>query len=188
MRYSRSIDAEIHPDRQSKDALRTWLNLARKCADFNLLPSMTQPDFVLSRFMRNTRRQARSTSLITLSKSSRFASVKFGQITATSSKPNSIGMSKTSASGTPTSNAALLSSTAKSSAHTDPISRNFTNFSATKVTLISSSNSTHGKGFKSSPDRTVPTTGKPLTKLSEARYSNPEIVPQVRPGYNLPSI
>ena len=78
MRYSRSIDAEIHSDRQSKDALRTWLNLARKCADFNLLPSMTQPDFVLSRFMRNTRRQARSTSLITLSKISRFVSVKFG--------------------------------------------------------------------------------------------------------------
>ena len=39
---------------------------------------MTQPDFVLSRFMRNTRRQARSTSLITLSKISRFVSVKFG--------------------------------------------------------------------------------------------------------------
>jgi len=144
---------------------------------------MTQPEFVLSRFMRNTRRQARSTSLITLSKSSRFASVKFGQITATSYKPNSIVMSKTSASDTPTSNAALLSSTAKSRAHTDPISRNFINFSATKVTSISKPNSTNWNGFTTSPDCTVPTTGNPLTKLSETSYSNPEIVPQVRPGY-----
>jgi len=144
---------------------------------------MTQPEFVLSSFMRNTRRQARSTSFITLSKSSRFASVKFGQITATSYKPNSIVMSKTSASDTPTSNAALLSSTAKSRAHTDPISRNFINFSATKVTSISKPNSTNWNGFTTSPDCTVPTTGKPLTKLSETSYSNPEIVPQVRPGY-----
>ncbi len=147
-------------------------------------PSMTQLEFVLSRFMRNTRRQARSTSLITLSKSSRFASVKFGQITATSSKPNSIGMSKPRHQ-TRLHQTRLRSSTAKSSAHTDPISRHFTNFSATKVTSISWPNSTNGNGYTASSDRTVPTTCKPLTKLSETSYSNPEIVPQVRPGYSL---
>ncbi|SHK55956.1 hypothetical protein SAMN05444000_13912 [Shimia gijangensis] len=38
------------------------------------------------------------------------------------------GMSTTSAPGTPTSNAERFSSTEKSSAHIDPISRSFTNF------------------------------------------------------------
>jgi len=118
--------------------------------------NQTPPQIVLSRSMRNTGRQARSTSSITLSKSSRFASVKFGQITATSSKPNSTGMSKTLASATPISNGTRLSSTSKSSAHTDPISKDFNDFSATKVTSISWPNSTNGNGFTIAPDHTVP--------------------------------
>ncbi len=102
-----------------------------------------------------------------------------------SSRPNSIGMSKTSGSGTPTSNGALLNSMVKSSDLTVPISRSSINFSATKATLIWRLNSTNGSASTTLLDRTAHTTAKPLTKRSETSYSNNESVPQVRLGYTL---
>ena len=41
----------------------------------------------------------------------------------------------------------------------------------------------NGNDFPTAPDHTVPTRGKRLTKLSETSYSDPESVPQARPGY-----
>ena len=141
--------------------------------------------FPIVRITKNILRQTRSNSSTTSSTSSHSASAKSGRTTAMSSKPNSIGMSKTSASGTPTSNAAHPSSTEKSSAHTDPISRSFTSFSATKVTSISRPNPRNGNGFTTLQGRTVPTTGKPLTRRSETSYSDPISVPLVRLGYSI---
>ncbi len=111
--------------------------------------------------------QTRSSSLITSSKNSHFVFLRFKPTTATNSKPNSIGMSKASGSGTPVSNAARPRSTEKSEVYIDPISRNFTNFSAAKVTSISRSNLTSGNGFTTLSDLTARTTARPLTKTSE---------------------
>ena len=111
------------------------------------------------------------TSPATSLKSSRSASVKSGLITAMSSKPNSIGTSRTSVSATPTSSAARLSSMGKSNDHTDQTVRNSTNFSAIKVMSISKKNWENGSAFTTSIGHMALTTEKRLTKYSEKSYN-----------------
>ena len=147
-----------------------------------------QPEFAPSRSTKSILRQTPSTSLIISSKSFHSAFARCARIMVMSSRPNSIGMSKTSGSGTPTSNGALLNSMVKSSDLTVPISRSSINFSATKATLIWRLNSTNGSASTTLLDRTAHTTARPLTKRSETSYSNNESVPQVRLGYRLKSV
>ena len=91
--------------------------------------------------------------------------------TAMSSKPNSIGTSRTSVSATPTSSAARLSSMGKSNDHTDQTVRNSTNFSAIKVMSISKKNWENGSAFTTSIGHMALTTEKRLTKHSEKSYN-----------------
>lgn len=142
-----------------------------------------QPEFAPSRSTKSILRQTQSTSLTTSLKSSLSAFARCARIMVMSSRPNSIGMSKISGSGTPTSNGAHLYSMVKSNDLTVPISKSSINFSAIKATLIWRLNSTNGSPSTTLLDPTARTTARPLTKRSETSYSNNASVPRVRLGY-----
>lgn len=93
-------------------------------------------------------------------------------ITAMSSKRNSIGMSRTRASATPTSNPVHRNSTARSNDPTDPTSKSSTSFSATRAMSTLTPNWPSGSNSTTSPDHTALTMGKRLTKRSEKSYND----------------
>ena len=105
------------------------------------------------------------------SPSSRFAFAKSEPTMATSSRPSSIGMSKTRACVTSTSSLVHRSSMARWNDHIVLTKTSSISSSITPMILISGKNSSSGSSSTTSQDPTVPSMAKPLTKLCAKSYS-----------------
>ena len=105
------------------------------------------------------------------SKNSPSAFAKYEPIMAMGFKQSSIGMSKTRAYATPTSNPAHRNSMARSNAPTEPMNRNFTSCSLTKMTSISVQNWLNRKASTISRGHTVHSMERHLTKSCGRGYN-----------------